>query len=345
MNWKRLQHYEFWPFWFFYIPAYFYYFILALKSKHWVYFSVLNQCMNFGGALLSSKYNYLKYIPQQWKPKTIKIQTNHSFNLIKQKLSEEQIHFPLIIKPDMGERGKNVEKINNEQQLKKYIENSNRTTAYLLQEFINYPIELGILFYWDIHHNPQISSIGKKQFCVVVGNGKDTMQQLICENHRIIHRKSILKKQFKDQWEEIIPKGKSILLEPIGSHNRGTAFLDARNHFSKEMLNWIVSCTKNLEGFDYGRIDLKIKNWDAFQTQKGIKILEINGVNSEPIHIYDPTYSIWSAYKDIFKHMHIIYSLSKERLKDHHKTQTLYEFIKASRLVLNNNKPQNTFYL
>lgn len=344
MNWKRLYQYEFWPFWLFYIPAYFYYFYLVLKSKRWVYFSVLNPCMNFGGALLSSKHNYLKKLPKQWIPKSINIGPDLSLKNIEQQLHLNHIGFPLIIKPDMGERGKNVEKIDNEKQFKAYIEKKHNTVNYLIQEYIDYPIELGILFYWVIHQNPQISSIGKKQFCTLVGNGKDSLRQLACQNHRIVHRKSTLKKRYGDKWEQIVPKGKRILLEPIGNHNRGTAFLDGRHHYSEDMLKWIMECVKNLKGFDYGRIDLKIDNWDSFKTQKGIKILEINGVNSEPIHIYDPSYSIWNAYCDIFKHMHIIYSLSKERLRHNYQTQSLGEFLKASRLALNINKPLNISY-
>lgn len=110
----------------------------------------------------------------------------------------------------------------------------------MIQEYIDYPIELGILFYWEIHQNPQISSIGKKQFCTLVGNGKDSLRQLACQNHRIVHRKSTLKKRYVDKWVQIVPKGKRILLEPIGNHNRGTAFLDG--------LQPKLWCSNNLYG-------------------------------------------------------------------------------------------------
>ena len=90
----------------------------------------------------------------------------------------------------------------------------------------------------------------------------------------------------------------------------------------------------HLPDFDYGRIDLKIENWNSFKTKTGIKILEINGVNSEPIHIYDPNFSIWNAYKTIFKHMHIIYQLSQHKLNNQSQTLSLFEFISGARKVL-----------
>jgi len=332
MNFKRLWYYEFWPFWIFYVPAYFYYFYLALKSRLWVYFSILNPCMKFGGAFLSSKQHYLKNIPDLWKPITIPVSDLDNFEAIKHQLKRMKLEIPLIVKPDMGERGKDVEKVTSFDELKTYLNTIHQSV--LIQEYIDYPIELGILFYWDTNGNPQITSIGSKEFCKLIGNGTSTMEALVNENHRIAHRKSILKKRFQIQWNQIIPKGESILVEPIGNHNRGTTFLDARQHYSTEMLEWVVNCMQLLPGFDYGRIDLKIENWNSFKTKTGIKILEINGVNSEPIHIYDPSFSIWNAYKTIFKHMHIIYLLSQHKLNNHSHTLSLFEFISGARKVL-----------
>jgi len=42
------------------------------------------------------------------------------------------------------------------------------------------------------------------------------------------------------------------------------------------------------------------------------KIIEINGVNAEPTHIYDPNHTLAKAYRDIFFHMKIIYQISKQ---------------------------------
>jgi len=288
--------------------------------------------MKFGGAFLSSKQNYLKKIAPEWTPKTLHVSDFKDFEFIKNQLKAKNLNFPLIAKPDMGERGKNVEKMESFNELELYLKKIDQSV--LIQEYIDYPIEIGILFYWDVDGIPQITSVGKKEFCKLTGDGKRTLESLVKGNHRIAHRASILKERFKNQWHHIIPKGKELLVEPIGNHNRGTTFLDARTYKSKEMLNWIENCLQNLPDFDYGRIDLKIKNWNAFKENTGIKILEINGVNSEPIHIYDPSSSIWSAYKSIFKHMHIIYELSRQKLNTQSQTPSLFEFISGARVVL-----------
>lgn len=325
MHWKRLWHYEFWPFWLFYIPAYFYYFFLAIKAKRWVYFSVLNPCMNYAGAFLTSKQRYLSKLPNKWVPKQILVYPKTSVSEIVAQLNKKQLFYPLIAKPDMGERGKNVEKLNTVEDLIRYVKTNNQ--PFLIQEFIDYPIELGILFYWDIDGTPIISSIGKKEFCSVTGDGKSTLEMLVSENIRVKHRLQKIRDKFKQKWMEIVPTGQDILIEPIGNHNRGTKFLDAREIYSNEMLSWMSSCLSNLKGFDYGRVDLKISDLMSFKKNEGIKIMEINGVNSEPIHIYDPKYSIRNAYKDIFHHMRIIFKLSQNKVKPNSPTITIAEFL------------------
>ena len=332
-TWIRLFHYEFWPFWVFYLPAYFYYFYLALKSRKWVYFSVLNPCMNFGGAFLSSKNKALQNIPKEWVPKTLLVNPGEDFLRIKKGLQKEKIEFPLIVKPDMGERGKGVEIIPKLSDLENHIASLPKE-PYLIQEYIEYPLELGILFYWDLEGKPQISSIGSKSFCHVTGNGKDLLKVLIKKNPRLATRIPLLKKRFQKEWERILPKDKRLLIEPIGNHNRGTTFLDGQSYYSKEMLDWAANCARQIPGFDYGRFDIKIKNKNAFKRKKDIKIMEVNGVNSEPIHIYDPNYSIWNAYRDIFFQMKIIFDLSQKRLKDEYPTQSLFAFLKGTQQVL-----------
>ena len=52
----------------------------------------------------------------------------------------------------MGERGKGVGIINAISELRAYLNLQIKETL-LIQEYIDYPIELGILFYWDLEGN------------------------------------------------------------------------------------------------------------------------------------------------------------------------------------------------
>ena len=97
----------------------------------------------------------------------------------------------------MGERGKGVEKLESIDMLAHYLKQYKNNDTLLIQEFIDYPIELGILFYWDTEGKPNISSIGEKSFCEIEGNGKDTLKKLVHDNHRVNHREKIIQTRFK----------------------------------------------------------------------------------------------------------------------------------------------------
>lgn len=310
--WIRTTNYEFWPFWLFYIPAYFYYVFLAIKSRSILYFTKLNSGMKFGGAILSSKIEILSKLPDRLIPKTILINPSDSFESINQCRLFKRIAFPIIAKPDNAERGKGVHKLENENDLKCFIQKIKQQT-YLIQEFVSYPIELGILVYKTQTGDLHITSMCEKSFCSVTGNGKSTLGDLILKDFRVAHRIPYFKTKYQDEWNNVLQKGKTVIIEPIGNHNLGTRFCNANHRINKDVYRWLKTFMSYLPEFDYGRIDMKIANWEAFKNDKGIKILEINGVNAEPIHIYDENQSIDQAYKSIFYHMNVIYQLSKEK--------------------------------
>ena len=95
--WKRWLNFEFWPFYLLYIPAYFYWFFLALKARHPTYFTAVNPLMNNSGALESSKYHYLKKLPHAWIPTTVSIPEKTPADVGLRLLEKSNIHFPLVL--------------------------------------------------------------------------------------------------------------------------------------------------------------------------------------------------------------------------------------------------------
>jgi hypothetical protein len=182
----------------------------------------------------------------------------------------------------------------------------------ILQEYIPWPLELGILYYrYPDGSGRGISSVIIRDFLKVKGDGLRTLHALMEGENRVkLNRKHLLIR-FRDRLDEIIPEGEEILLEPIGNHNRGTCFLNAEHLINDQLLGVFSNISENIQGFDYGRFDVKAKCLDDLYRGQNIRILELNGVNSEPAHIYDPHYSLVKAYRDIARHMKIIYRISR----------------------------------
>lgn len=307
----KIFNYEFWPFWLFYIPMYFYGLYLALMARSLMYFSSANPGMKYGGVMGESKHKVLSLIPKKYLPKTLFIANSTSFSSIIKRIKENAIEYPFIIKPDVGERGKDVEKINGEEELKAYL--TNKSNELIVQEYIGYELEFGILY----HRFPEskvgrITSVVQKDFLSVTGDGKRNLLELISTQIRAHGRLDYLRNKFRSQLNNVLANGEKLYLEPIGNHCRGTTFYDAQ-HLIHDKLNKVFDAIAlEINGYYYGRFDIKVPSIDDLYEGKNIKILELNGVSSEVAHIYDPKYKLLRAYKDIANNMKIIAQIAKK---------------------------------
>ena len=322
---ERFIKFEYWSFWFFYFPFTLQWLFYSIRSLSFVYFTRVNYKTPFGAFFQYSKYQMTQNIDANYLPQTIFFQSKEE---VTEKLDNALFNSKFIYKPDVGERGVGVAIYYSLQDWEKTYKNC--IYPCMIQEYIDYPIELGILFYKYPSGKKGIFSIVGKKFLEVTGNGKDTLESLILNEIRAATRINFLKSKFSTSWNSIIPEEKKILLEEIGNHNRGTTFLNYNHLINDQLVEVIAKITENIEGFHYGRLDLKCLSLEDLYNGKNIKIIEVNGAASEAAHIYDPNMSLIEAYRDVFLSNRIVFKISQELKKLHIKTpNTLVEFINA----------------
>ncbi|MEX2566309.1 MAG: hypothetical protein WD431_10230, partial [Cyclobacteriaceae bacterium] len=307
----KLFHWEYWPTWIIYFPVFFYYLFLSIKAKSFFFFTLANPEMEMGGLYNCSKYKQLQKIPAELKPLTLYVKAGSRVPLISAKLRELELDYPIIAKPDRGERGKGVSLLKDPFHLKIYLQQCK--SDFLLQEYISDPFEAG-LFYYRLPDrlSGEIPSIVLKTFLSVTGDGKSTLDELMQRIPRArLVAKSLLQREDIDPLE-ILPTGTIKLLEPIGNHNRGTEFSDGNQFVNQDLLYFFDALSYHLPHFHYGRFDLKAPSLGDFLKGNGIKILEVNGVNAEPAHIYDPKGKYIDAIKTLFRHWKIIFQISEK---------------------------------
>lgn len=258
--------------------------------------------------IAASKKSILELIPEQYLPKTILIPTPKSYRSIEFEMIKQELSYPVIFKPDLGERGWKVEKINNQQEGEGYLQNFKADLQ--IQEYLDLPYEAGVFYYrFPDEADGTISSIVIKELLFVLGDGTSTLEQLILKKPRARLHYNTLKLKWETKWNMIPECGKRIELQPIGNHNRGTAFLNGNHLINDELIQSFNAISKQIDGFYYGRYDVRCKDEEALKQGK-IMIMELNGAASEPAHIYQQGYPIIKAYKTLFHHWKVLYKIS-----------------------------------
>lgn len=301
----KLFNYEYWPVWIVFFPAIFSYFYYALKTRSLTYFTATNPGIELGGFYGESKSEILKMIPGKYLPQTLYLPPNSSGTSVLNAMRDSKLDFPVICKPDKGERGFMVEKVSGTDQLGEYLNQYNG--QLIVQEFVTYETELGILYYrFPDGKRSGISSVAKKNFMGVTGDGFSTIEQLMMHSPRAQMQLQYFREKHTALLADVLPAGRYVLLEPIGNHCRGTEFLNGSHLINKQLVEVFDTIAAQMEGFYFGRFDVKISSEADMYNGEGIRIMEVNGVSSEPGHIYDRNMSIFKAWSAIIYNASIV---------------------------------------
>lgn len=307
---KKLISWEHWSSAFFYIPNIPYAIYLALKTRNLTFFSIVNPAFYNSGNGLESKFKTIQLVPEKYRPKSILVYPKANIKTVLEELEAKKIIFPVIAKPDIGFRGLLVEKINTADCLNKYLKNY--PIKIIIQEFLDYKYECGIFY----HRKPNlkkghISSFTIKRFPVVLGNGKSTLKELINTDERAKLYNSIFEKIHKDNINIVPKKDEEVRLTFIGNHSKGTQFVNGNNLITDKLKKTFDNLSLSINGWYYGRVDIKYNTMEELESGKNFKIIEINGIIAEPTHIYDcDKNSFFKALKTIRKHWKYLYQIA-----------------------------------
>ncbi|MET2984378.1 ATP-grasp domain-containing protein [Aureibaculum conchae] len=312
----KLFHSEHWPTFLFYAPLLPYFLYKAIRAKNLTLPLIVNPAIKYSGIGTESKSKTLQLLPKAYSPKSILILPETEFNSVLKLLLKADILFPLIAKPDIGFRGYLVKKINNQTDLENYLKKN--TIAIILQEYVGYEKEIG-LFYYKIPEETKgkITSVTLKKFITVKGNGVDNLSKLILEDKRAFLYYKIFEKLHQEKFFNIPKKGEVIKLTVIGNHSKGTQFINGNHLIDTELVHFLDKLTENISGFYYGRFDIKYESLEKLKKGENFKVLELNGIISEPTHIYDSDKgNYFASLKSIFNHWQIMNTIARKNHDD-----------------------------
>ena len=283
-----------------------------------------------------SKFEVLDKVPISCKPKTILIKPPATTTTVLQQMREHGLTFPIIFKPDLGERGWMVRKIRNELDIGNYLEEIK--IDFLAQQLVDLPLEFGVFYVrYPGEAFGRVTSIVGKEMLSVEGDGVKTLQTLILEKERAKLQWNSLKVEYQDRLSHVIPLGEKMELVSIGNHCLGTKFLNKNGLITEKLSASFDSISKQIGGFYFGRFDLRVASLDDLE-KGNVQVLELNGCGAEPAHIYEPGFPFSVALGVLFRHCHDIYRISKEN----HKRGVAYISFREARIIYKNFKALTT---
>ena len=322
-RWLRLTHWEFWPPGLFYPPVVFYICYLGLKHRCLTLFTSANPAIEEGGFVGESKSRILNGLgreetSRQFIPATALLRgsfdTETKLAQVRQFLTSNDCEFPIVLKPDRGERGAGVSVVRTQDEVRHYLERS-PDVDLIIQEHIT-GSEFGVFYYrYPDETSGRIFAITRKLFPVVIGDGVSTLENLILSDRRA---PSMARAYFDAQRDRLltVPEaGEAIQLIEIGTHCRGSIFLDGAGLKTDELEIAIDRLARGFKGFYFGRFDIRTPSVADFLAGREFKVVELNGVTSEATNIYDPKNSLSTAYRILFKQWRIAFEIGAQNRK------------------------------
>lgn len=339
----RWSRWEFWPAWLFYLPVVLDYLRLGLRHRDWTLPSAANPGMETGGMIGESKLAVLKTLQRIAPDFTAEAVAVSGQSLAErraafQRLMEERHWtYPVVIKPDVGQRGSGVRKVSNLAAAEECL----KADGFLriAQRYVPGPREAGIFYY----RRPQerkgrIFAITHKVFPKLIGDGRRTLRELIQNDERAGLIAAVYRRRFQAQWDRVLAAGEPLRLVEAGNHAQGCVFKDGAFLYSRQLEERVDQISRQVPGFYFGRYDVRYESESSLKAGQKFQIVELNGASAEATNIYDPDHSLLDAYKILHRQWEIVFAIGAANRKKGAKTDSLWRLWKAWRRCRNLSK-------
>ncbi|MBV9340995.1 MAG: hypothetical protein JO159_08920 [Acidobacteria bacterium] len=310
---KRLLRWEFWPPYIFYTPVIAFIAYLGLRFRSFTLFTAANPAMPASGFVGESKHEILGHLKNAGSclPCSTLLREGTPDDRLAQAaafMKKRQLSFPIVLKPDAGQRGSGVVVVRSLQQLQEYL--CRASFPMIAQEHVS-GREFGVFYFrYPNEKRGRVFSVTEKRMPVVVGDGGRTLEELILADERAVCMADFYLRNNSERAHDVLAAGEKVQLVEIGTHCRGAIFLDGSYAITPTLEATIERIASTFDGFFFGRFDIRVPTVEDFMSGQNLKIIELNGVTSEATHIYDPKLSLVDAYRVLFEQWRIAFEIA-----------------------------------
>ena len=327
----RVHRWEFWPSWLFYFPMIPYLLWLSLRYRGLTTFTAANPGIPAGGVVDESKAQILAQLPERFVADFTLIPQGTvpaRLSTLEGIIQARHWKFPLFLKPDNGYRGASVKRIESALEARRYLES--QPGPVVAQVAHPGPFEAGVFYYrLPNHSHGHIFSITDKHFSTLVGDGRHTVEELIWKHPRFFMQARVFLRRHHLIRHRVLTSGEALPLAVAGNHCQGTMFRDGSHLITPALESRMDEIAHHFAGFFFGRFDIRYSDPDAFMAGNDITIIELNGVTSESTNLYDPTWSIFRAYRTLAASWRLAFAIGSDNRKVGHQPTRLVELLNS----------------
>lgn len=326
---SRLWRHEFWPWYVFYAPLLPWLVWLGLRYRGIMTFTCVNPALDAGGGVIGeSKSQILEFLGADPAVLAHELLPARPGEAAAARLGQleaaldarpELGGWPIILKPDRGERGYAVRLCRGPGEALAYLREIEQDVV--AQRYHPGPHECGIFWVRDDQapHGGRIFSTTRKQFQTVTGDGRRTLEALVLADPRLRMQSGVFLSRFDEQRHRVLSPGETLRMSESGNHAQGALFRDGADLATDALAARIgamlgqISDRAGGPGFDLGRLDVRYINDDELRRGRGFAVVELNGSTSESTNMYDPERSVLWAWGVLLRQWSAVYRLGAKR--------------------------------
>jgi len=297
--------------WLFYAPVALWLLMLAIRHRGISTITASNPGIPDGGLVGESKFQILSTLPAEWtipsaivEPSALSARRDRVVEIMQRK----RWTFPIVLKPDVGQRGTGVRLARALEDVDTYC--AGESGAIVVQPYHPGPFEAGIFYYrFPGDARGKIFSITDKQFPVIVGDGRSTIEELIWTHRRYRLQADTFLRRHHCVRARVLQRGETFQLAIAGNHAQGTLFCDGWHLWTPALERRVDEIARAYPGFFIGRFDVRYANVAALRAGEDLAIVELNGAAAESTDIYDPSRSLARAYRQLFRQWSLVFAI------------------------------------
>lgn len=324
---RRMTRVEFWPAWLFYAPLVPACVWFMIRYRGFGTMTASNPGIRDGGLIGESKAEILGELPAKWVLPYLLLDSGSPEERAQRVLDhmqneraagEARWDFPIILKPDVAQRGFGLRLARNPEQVREYFETVRQPV--LAQVYHPGPLEAGVFYYrMPGEETGRIFSITDKVFPEVTGDGRSTVRELIYAHPRYRLQTATFFERHAERLDDVPAAGHIVRLAIAGNHSQGTLFREGKHLYSEALRARTDEISRQFDGFYFGRFDVRYASAESLMSGEEFAIIELNGATSESTNLYDPDASIGFVYGTLFRQWDLMFRIGYENRKRGHK--------------------------